>query len=104
MLIRFLTFWPWWGQDCSADTQFLEVVETAVARMDGAKPEIIEVPDNQAGFPATGRYVTYEAMTAEGDPNFDWVMPEDEWNHLPELHLGNHRKAQGGRATIAAPI
>ncbi|MGB1389006.1 MAG: AMP-binding protein [Paracoccaceae bacterium] len=65
-----------------ADTQFLEVVETAVARMDGTEPEIIEVPDDQAGFPATGRHVTYEAMIAEGDPQFDWIMPEDEWESI----------------------
>ncbi|WP_224815498.1 AMP-binding protein [Hasllibacter sp. MH4015] len=65
-----------------ADTQFLSLVEDAVAAMAGPAPTIIEVPDAAAGHPATGRYTTYEDLLAEGDPHAPWVMPEDEWESI----------------------
>lgn len=64
------------------DTQFLPVVEAAKDAMEGDGPEIIEVPDEAAGFPATGRFPTYDTLLKGGDPNFPWVMPEDEWESL----------------------
>ena len=64
------------------DTQFLELAEASAAAMDGTAPTIIEVPDPHAGFPATGRYKTYEDLLAEGDPAFEWIMPDDEWESL----------------------
>ncbi|WP_375264699.1 AMP-binding protein [Planktotalea sp.] len=64
------------------DTQFLPVAEAAIDQMEGAGPKIIEVPDDAAGYPATGRHMTYEALIASGDPGFDWIMPEDEWESL----------------------
>ena len=64
------------------DSQFLDLAEAAVARMDGPKPTLIEIPDTAAGFPASGRYETYEDILASGDPEFDWVMPKDEWESL----------------------
>ncbi len=64
------------------DTQFLELAEAAKAACNGEGPEIIEVEDAQAGFPASGRYPEYEAVLAGGDPNFNWIMPEDEWESL----------------------
>ncbi|MFW8593393.1 AMP-binding protein [Cribrihabitans neustonicus] len=64
------------------DPQMLELAEAAVAEMDGDGPEIIEVADEQAGWPASGKYTEYEALLAEGDPAFDWIMPEDEWESL----------------------
>ncbi len=65
-----------------ADTQFLEVTEAAVAQITGEKPIIIEVPDEQAGFAATGRHQTYEELLTTGDTNFEWVLPQDEWESL----------------------
>ncbi len=64
------------------DTQFLPVVEAAIEQMEGAGPKIIEVPDDAAGYPATGRHMTYEALIESGDPAFNWIMPEDEWESL----------------------
>ncbi|WP_238365911.1 AMP-binding protein [Mesobacterium pallidum] len=64
------------------DTAFLGLAEQAVARMEGKGPEIIEVADPQAGHPAAGRYTEYEELLAEGDPQFDWIMPEDEWESI----------------------
>ncbi len=64
-----------------ADTQFLELAEEACARLD-TPPAIVEAPDPGAGFPASGRHPEYEDLLAGGDPDFDWLMPEDEWESL----------------------
>lgn len=64
------------------DTQFLGLAEAACAAMEGEAPEIIEVPDPGAGFPASGRYPLYEDLVTNGDPDFAWVLPEDEWESL----------------------
>ena len=65
-----------------ADTQFLSVVEAAVEKLSGPRPTLIEVPDDSAGFPATGKYETYESFLRNGDVDFDWIMPQDEWESL----------------------
>jgi 3-(methylthio)propionyl---CoA ligase len=65
-----------------ADTQFVELAEAACDRMVGKGPAIIEVPDADAGFPATGRHPVYEDILAAADPGFDWNMPTDEWESL----------------------
>ncbi|MEO9684354.1 MAG: AMP-binding protein [Tateyamaria sp.] len=64
------------------DPQFLELAEAAVAAMDGPAPELIEVADAAAGWPASGRHPVYEDMLAQADPDFAWVMPQDEWESL----------------------
>ncbi|MDF0600364.1 AMP-binding protein [Psychromarinibacter sp. C21-152] len=64
------------------DSQFLPLAEAAAEAMDGPAPHIVEVPDDQAGHPSTGRYTTYEAFLATGDPAFDWILPQDEWESL----------------------
>ena len=65
-----------------ADTQFLSVVEAAVEKLSGPRPTLIEVPDDSAGFPATGKYETYESFLSNGNVDFDWTMPQDEWESL----------------------
>ena len=65
-----------------ADTQFLSVIEDAIENLKGPRPILIEVPDAEAGFPATGNYETYENFLKTGDVNFNWIMPEDEWESL----------------------
>ncbi|MFG6563062.1 AMP-binding protein [Sulfitobacter sp. 1A13421] len=64
------------------DTEFLPLAEEACAQMEGTCPAIIEVPDPTAGFPATGRHPQYEELLAEANPNFQWIMPQDEWESL----------------------
>lgn len=64
------------------DVQFLPVLEEAIEKQEGPAPQVIEVADPAAGFPATGRYTEYEAFLASGDPAFRWIMPEDEWESL----------------------
>ena len=65
-----------------ADTQFIELAEAAAAQMERTPPQIIEVPDVPAGFPATGRYPLYEDIIAGGDAAYTWQMPTDEWESL----------------------
>ena len=64
------------------DTQFLKLAEAACANTERNPPTIIEVPDDAAGYSATGKYQTYEKFLETGDPTFDWIMPEDEWESL----------------------
>ncbi len=64
------------------DTALLPLAEAAIEAMEGEGPEIIEVADPEAGFPASGRYPEYEELLETGDPQFHWVMPEDEWESL----------------------
>lgn len=64
------------------DTQFLDLAEAACAKLDGPKPILIEVPDAGAGYRASGKFETYEDMLAQGDPNYLWIMPKDEWESL----------------------
>jgi len=65
-----------------ADTQFIHLAEAAIARLDGTRPTLIEVPDAPAGYPATGRHPVYEDVIAGGDATFKWHMPQDEWESL----------------------
>ncbi|MFQ5437456.1 MAG: AMP-binding protein [Paracoccaceae bacterium] len=64
------------------DAQFLKSVEDAIGNLQGPGPGIIEIADEAAGFPASGRYPEYETFLASGDPAFNWIMPEDEWESL----------------------
>lgn len=64
------------------DSQFLPVCIAAIDLMEGAAPLVVEVPDAQAGVPEIGEQIDYETFLAAGDPAFDWIMPEDEWESL----------------------
>lgn len=64
------------------DTQFLQLAEAAKERMTKDGPALIEVPDSAAGYPASGRHPIYEDALAGADPNFEWIIPEDEWESL----------------------
>ena len=64
------------------DSQALPVLHEALALMTGPAPRIIEVPDPQAGVRASGAHQLYEDFIATGDPAFDWVMPDDEWESI----------------------
>ncbi|HDZ81088.1 MAG TPA: acyl-CoA synthetase [Roseobacter sp.] len=65
-----------------ADTQFIELAEAACAQVGEHAPMIIEVSDHGAGYTASGKHREYEDLIAEGDPQFAWVMPQDEWESL----------------------
>ncbi|WP_375260098.1 AMP-binding protein [Citreimonas sp.] len=64
------------------DAQFMEALAAAMARMEGPAPQVIEVADRHGGAPATSEHLEYEDLLARGDPDFAWVMPDDEWESL----------------------
>ncbi|MEO0371017.1 MAG: AMP-binding protein [Pseudomonadota bacterium] len=64
------------------DPQFMPVVQAAMEDMDGPTPQVIEVADPVAGVSAMTDYPEYEDVLASGDPDFDWIMPEDEWESI----------------------
>jgi fatty-acyl-CoA synthase len=64
------------------DSQFLPMCMEAVALMDGEAPIVIEVPDAVAGVKGIGIQQDYEDFIATGDPDFAWILPQDEWESL----------------------
>ena len=64
------------------DSALIPVALEAIEKMDGPGPKIIEVPDPVAGIEASGDHMTYEDLLATGDPAFEWIMPQDEWESL----------------------
>jgi fatty-acyl-CoA synthase len=67
-----------------ADREFLPVLRVALAQMP-SPPPVVEVDDAEA--PDSARANTlggtgYEALLAEGDPGFAWLMPRDEWDAI----------------------
>ena len=64
------------------DSQFLPVCMQAIEAMEGEAPFVVEVPDPQAGVPEIGEQIDYETFLAAGDPAFEWIMPQDEWESL----------------------
>jgi len=63
------------------DTEFAGMVEGALAQTE-AKPLVIDIADPQGpGGKRLGR-VEYEAFIADGDPEFKWRHPADEWDAI----------------------
>ncbi len=64
------------------DTEFSPIVEKALSLLP-EKPLVIDIDDSQSdvyGKPL-GKY-EYEDFIKEGDPEFEWKMPEDEWKAI----------------------
>ena len=64
------------------DREFSPVVKAALAQSK-VKPFVIDYDDLE--FPQTSErlsFVEYEEFLAEGDPKFDWRMPDDEWDAI----------------------
>ena len=65
-----------------ADSQFLPLAMAALDQMEGPRPTVIEVPDPQAGVDRIGEQVDYESFLLTGDPDWPWILPQDEWESL----------------------
>lgn len=63
------------------DSALVELAEQA-RHLIGGGPVFVEVPDEQAGFKASGRHMTYDELLTSGDPDFPWIMPQDEWESI----------------------
>jgi fatty-acyl-CoA synthase len=64
------------------DREFVDMIESALA-LTKVTPVIIEYNDLE--FPQSGEITTaidYEHFLSQGDVNFEWLMPEDEWDAI----------------------
>ena len=63
------------------DKEFSPTIEAALRKL-GRKIEVIDVEDPE--FEGGKRLGTksYEELLQEGDPEFDWLWPEDEWQAI----------------------
>ncbi len=63
------------------DTEYLDLathLKTAIPSL-----IIVGVEDRQAGMPAVpADWLAYETLLAQGDPDFFWQMPGDEWDAI----------------------
>lgn len=64
-----------------ADREFHAVIKTALAALDNP-PLVIDVDDPEYGEGQAVSALDYEAVLAEGDPDFAWAWPEDEWQAI----------------------
>ena len=63
------------------DRSFSPVIEDALSRA-AAAPLVIDIDDTpEDGGDLIGE-IEYEALLAEGDPDYDWPWPEDEWDAI----------------------
>ncbi len=69
-----------------ADTQLSPVLKAALEILGDKAPEVIDSVDDQADLkPGEGERsgaLTYEDFIAEGEPDWDWQMPSDEWDAM----------------------
>ena len=63
------------------DREFAAVTKDALALL-ATPPLAVDIEDAQtAGLPPIGP-LAYEALLAEGDPDFAWIHPADEWDAI----------------------
>ncbi len=63
------------------DTEFAPTIEGALGKLEH-RPFVVDIDD--PAFPGGKRVgdVEYEAFIADGDPNFCWQLPDDEWRAI----------------------
>ena len=64
------------------DPEFSAIIKGALALLEGPKPIVIDTLDPEfTGGEVLGEK-DYEAFIAEGDPDFVWSLPENEWDAI----------------------
>jgi len=66
------------------DTEFSETVKSALAKL-GRDIPVIDIDDSEAGDDISHERLgekDYEALLQEGDAQYDWQPPEDEWQAI----------------------
>ena len=64
------------------DREFMGLMRQALA-LATVTPRVIQYDDPEYDGAATATDADdYEAFLASGDPNYDWLMPEDEWDAI----------------------
>lgn len=64
-----------------ADREFSDIVHAAIGMLDHP-PLVIDVNDPEYGEGQATSPLDYEAFLAEGDPEFIWQLPGDEWDAI----------------------
>ena len=63
------------------DTEFAPVVKQALGQL-GRKLLVIDIDDPEGPGGERLGTLDYEALLAEGDPEADWSLPDDEWDAI----------------------
>ena len=63
------------------DSELVPLLTDALALLDGPGPRVIEYTDPTESVPASG-HEDYEAFVGQGDPDYAWQMPGDEWDAI----------------------
>ncbi len=64
------------------DREFMPVLQDALA-LTTVKPTVIQYDDPECSAPESAvDALDYEALLSRGDPDFAWLMPEDEWDAI----------------------
>jgi 3-(methylthio)propionyl---CoA ligase len=65
------------------DPELSPVVEKALLMMGGRRPRlVVDVVDPEEPRGTLVGSTTYDSLLAEGDPGFEWIRPEDEWDAI----------------------
>src|SRR4029077_18185042 len=65
-----------------ADREFAPTIKQTLA-LAKVKPLVIDYDDRE--FPQSGEFlgsIEYDAFLADGDPDFVWIPPRDEWDAI----------------------
>jgi len=86
------------------DREFSGVIAAAL-KLCKARPLIVDYDDPEYdGDGAALGGLDYEALLAEGDPEYAWVRPRDEWDAISLNYTsGTTGDPKGSSTTIAAP-
>ena len=64
------------------DREFMPLMQDALA-LASVTPMVVQYDDAEfTGPPSPSDATDYEAFLSEGDPDFAWLMPEDEWDAI----------------------
>lgn len=64
------------------DPEFAKTIKGALDLLPGKKPIVIDVMDPEYESQERLGTLDYEKLLAEGDPNFQWRLPADEWDPI----------------------
>jgi fatty-acyl-CoA synthase len=66
-----------------SDREFSTTIAAALAQMPADKrPLVVDIDDPLAEGGELIGALTYEELLAEGDPDYPWVLPDDEWRAI----------------------